>query len=72
MRYDYIEDVVARCAGCQKNRLRMLDYLEPVVRHLKVSNMRKCIGMDNLTVTPVDKNGDGHILVVVNHFSEHV
>ena len=60
--------MVGKCAKCQKNCLRMVDYLEPVVRHLKVPNMRKRIGIDNLTVTPVDKNGNGHILVVVNHF----
>ena len=49
-----------------------VDYLDPGVRHLKVPNLRKCIGMDKLTVTPVDKNGNGHIFVVVNHFYKHV
>ena len=72
MRYDYIKVMVARCARCQKNWLRMVDYLEPFVRHLMVPNLRKRIGMDNLTVTPVDKNGNMHILMVVNHFSKHV
>ena len=72
MRYDYIEEMVTKCANCQKNRRRMVDYLEPIVRHLKVPNLRKRIGIDNLTVTPVDKNGNGHILVIVNHFSKHV
>ena len=28
--------------------------------------------MDNITVTPVDKNGNGHILVIVTYFSKHV
>ena len=47
-------------------------YGKPVVRHLKVTNLRKHIGMDNLTVTPVDKNGNSHILVIANNFSKHV
>ena len=64
--------MVSRCAGCLKNRLRIVDYLVPVVRHLKVPNLRKRIGLDNLMVTPVDKNGNNHILVVVNHFSTNV
>ena len=54
MRCDYIEEMVSRCAGCQKNRLRMVGYLKPMLRHLKVPNLRKRIDMDNLTVTPVD------------------
>ena len=72
MRYDFIEDMVSKCANCQKNRVRMVDYLEPVVRHLKVPHLRKRIGMDNLTITPVDKNGNNHLLVIVNHYSKHV
>ena len=55
-----------------KNRLRMVDYLEPVVRHLKVPYLRKRIGMDNLSITPVDKNGNSHLLVIVNHYAKHV
>ena len=27
MRYDYIEEMVSRCAGCHKKLLRMVDYL---------------------------------------------
>ena len=42
---------------------------ELVVRHLKVPNLKKRIVMDNLIVTPVDMNGNDHILMIVNHFS---
>ena len=72
MRYDYIEEMVGKCAGCKKNRIQMVEYLEPVVRHLKLPNLRKHIGIDNLMVTPVDKNGKDHLLVEVSHFSKHV
>ena len=47
----------------------MVDYLEPVVRYLKLQNLKKHIGMGNLKVTRVDKNGNENIMVVVNHFS---
>ena len=41
-----------------ENRLRMVDYLEPLVHHLKVPTLRKRIGINILKVT-------------VNHFSNH-
>ena len=69
---DYIQKMVAKCAHCQKNRLRMIDYLKPVVCHLKILNLRKRIGIDIFTVTPEDKTGNGHILVVVKAFLKHV
>ena len=72
MRYDNIKEIVSRCAGCQINCLRMVGYLDPVVRQLKVPNLRKRIGMEKLPVRPVDKNGNSHILVMVNHLSKHV
>ena len=72
MREDCVKSMVSRCAYCQKNRLCMLHDLEPIVRNLKVLNLKKRIGVHNLSVTPVDKNGNGHIFVVFNHFSKHV
>ena len=65
MRYDFIEDMVGKCAKCQKNRIRMTDYLEPIVRHIKVPYLRKRISIDNLTITPIDKFGNDHLLVVI-------
>ena len=47
--YDYIEEIVSWCAGCQKNWLGIVDYPEPVVRHLKGPNIRKRFGIDKLT-----------------------
>ena len=61
MRYDHIEEMVSGCAECKKNRLRMVGYLEQVVHQLKVPNLSKRICMENLIVTPVDKNGNRHI-----------
>ena len=50
----------------------MVDYLKPVVRHLKVRNLRKLFGMGNLSITPVDKNGNSRLLGIVNHYAKHV
>ena len=72
VRYDQIEDMVARCGICQKDRLRMTNYIEPVVRHLKPEHARKACGIDNLTVTPKDELGNEHIIVVTCHFTKHV
>ena len=72
MRCDYIKEKVGKCANCQENRLCMADYLEHIVRHFKVPNLRKRIGIDNLAVTQIDKNGYGQILVVVNHFCKQL
>ena len=72
MRYDVIEDMVGKCANCQENRIRMTDYLEPIVRHIKVPYLCKRISIDNLTVTPRDKYGNDYLLVVVAEYPEFV
>ena len=72
VRYDQIEDMIMRCPICQKDRLRVMDRIEPVVRHLKPPHARSRVGEDNLTVTPVDANGNGHLVVIVCHFTKYV
>jgi hypothetical protein len=62
IRYDQLEDMVGRCAICQKDRLRMVDYIEPVNRHLKPTHARSRVGVDNLTVTPEDEFGRSHLI----------
>ena len=64
--------MVGKCANCQKNRIRMTDYLEPIVRHIKVPYLRKRISIDNLTITPRDKFGNDHLLVVVAEYPKFV
>lgn len=65
--YRVVEDFISRCAICQKDRLGMYDALTPVYRTLKHGNKRKSVGVDTLTVTPVDKYGNQYINVVVVH-----
>ena len=70
--YLWIADHVAACPICQKDRLLMSDYIEPVIRHLKPTHRRQRVGVDNLTVTPKDAAGNGHLIVIVDHFSKYM
>jgi len=70
--YRMISELVATCAVCQKDRLGMLDVIAPVIRHLKQTNKRAMIGLDSLTITPVDKDGNCLLTVIVNFFTKHV
>jgi RNase H-like domain found in reverse transcriptase len=65
-----VSDMVASCPTCQKIRLGMVLDIPPLVRHLKPPHMRSRIGVDTLTVTPRDKQGNYLIVVVVEHFSK--
>lgn len=69
--YRVVADFVATCPTCQKDRLGMTDSLPPLVRHLKLPHHRKRIGVDTLTITPADINGNDTLTVVVNQFSHH-
>ena len=70
--YAVVADFVATCAICQKDRLGMTDTITPTVRHLKPAHANSRIGMDLLTVTPTDKQGNTYIHVISNHFTHHI
>ena len=70
--YAIVKDYVASCKVCQKERLGMTSTISPTIRHLKPDHARSRIGMDLLTVTPVDKNGNQYIHVIGNHFTHHI
>lgn len=70
--YRVVEEFVAACPTCQKDRLGMTEALQPVYRSLKPSHKRKMVGVDTLTVTPPDKWGNQYINVVVVHATKLV
>jgi hypothetical protein len=70
--YRRVTDFVSECPICQKDRLGMGDALVPLVRHLKVPTTRSRIGIDTLTVTPVDIHGNQYLTVIVNQFTKLV
>ena len=70
--YKIVADFVATCPVCQKERLGLVDQLMPLIRHLKPPHKRSIVGVDNLTITPVDHNGNGNVLAFVNLFTKHL
>jgi len=67
-----VEEFVASCPICQKDRLRMNDSIQPINRHLKPPHTRSIIGVDTLTVTPTDNFGNTYLIVVINLFTKLV
>jgi hypothetical protein len=60
-----IEEMVADCGVCQKDRLGMSTALKPIYRTLKTESKRKRVGVDGLRITPADKNGNSYATVIV-------
>ena len=46
----------------------MTDTIKPAIWHIKPPR----VGVDQLTVTPTDKQGNNGLIVVVEHFTKHV
>jgi hypothetical protein len=65
-----IEDKVAECTTCQIARLGMGYKLPDENLRLKPDNYRQRIGVDTLTITPVDKHGNSCVICIVDHFSK--
>ena len=56
----------------QKDRLGMDVYVEPIYHHLKKPSPRGAVGVDLLTVTPVDEAGNTCLIVVVVFYTKYV
>jgi hypothetical protein len=71
VRFSDVDNFIRNCPICQKTRLLPgpWDVLPPVIRHLKVPHARHMLAVDILSVTPVDENGYGYIVVIVNMFT---
>jgi RNase H-like domain found in reverse transcriptase/Reverse transcriptase (RNA-dependent DNA polymerase)/Integrase zinc binding domain len=70
--YKVVADFIQRCSICQKERLGMQHSLKPIYRHLKPLHKRSTIGIDDLTITPADKYGNSHLIVIVIHYTRLV
>jgi hypothetical protein len=68
--YRLINDFVNSCPICQKDRLRQLDNIQPVTRHLHQDRPHRTVGIDHLTITPEDKNGNKVAIVIVDLFDK--
>jgi hypothetical protein len=70
--YRVVQEFVAKCPVCQKDRLGMVDTLEPIILHLKPDHRRSKIGFDTLVITPPDKDGYCVITVIVVFYTKLV
>jgi hypothetical protein len=69
--YEFVVEFVKNCPNYQKNRLDMADGIEPLVKHLKPEHHRQSIGIDHLSISPVDRFGNEYLTVIVDFFSKH-
>ena len=67
-----VQDFVENCANCQKTRQERKHRLIKIKRSLKPPELRTAIGIDAVKVTPTGKEGETHIIVVLNLFAKHV
>ena len=70
--YRWLEEMIMKCRTCQKYRTSFGDYVEPIYSHLKPAHPRARVGFDGLTVTPPDKYGNTHLIVVVDFYTKYV
>ena len=68
--YKFVSDFVSTCPTCQKDRLGMSDALQPIARHLKPPHARALVGVDTLSMSPTDDDGNNIITIVVNMFTK--
>lgn len=66
-----IQRMVEECPRCQKDRLVISGDIKPIVRTLIPEHHRTRIGIDALTITPEDENGNCMALVVVEQKTKH-
>jgi hypothetical protein len=50
----------------------MAYHLKYIIRHIKPQHQCSRIGVDRLTVTPADKDGNTTLIVIVEHFTKFV
>ena len=64
-----VSEYVRNCAMCQKTRDTGIKGLPSATLTLKKGEYRKTVGIDHLTVTPPDKDGNKCVILIVEHFS---
>jgi len=70
--YKKVADFCFDCPRCQKDKKVWVKDIQPVVRTVIPDGFRSRLGIDTLTVTPVDEDGNCLAIVIVNLKSKHV
>ena len=61
-----VADYVAECPVCHKIRHTMNNKFTSIVRTNNVDHHRKRIGLDGVTITPMDKHGMCYVYLIVD------
>ena len=64
-----VRNWVRECPMCQKLRQTGITSLEPITLSLKPEKYRSAVGVDHVTVTPADDQGNTCVILVVEHYS---
>jgi len=70
--FRWVAEWISKCPVCQKDRLGMENYLEPMYRHIKQERSQKAVGVDRLTVIPADAEGNTCLIVIVEFLTKYV
>lgn len=66
-----IQDFIAECPVCQKERLQQVASIPSVVKTLHVDHAHSTVGVDTLEIV-LDSLGNQYLLVMVNFFTKYV
>jgi len=69
IKIEAVRQFVRECPMCQKMRDTGISGLKPQTLTLKPLTYRKAVGIDHVTVTPMDRNGNKCVILIVEHFS---
>jgi hypothetical protein len=67
-----VQEWVADCPRCQKDRLKMTADIQPVIRTVIPPTFRSRLGVDILKITPPDADGYTDLVVSVDLKTKHV
>ena len=70
--YRWIQMKVEECTQCQIFRDAFRTYIEKINTHLKPPHPRARVGFDGLSITPPDKDGNTHLVVIVDFYKKYV
>ena len=63
-----VAEFIMNCPRCQKDRHGMTNNIKPLTLHLKPPHQRARIGVDRLTITPADEDGNCNLIVIVEFY----
>lgn len=69
IRIQQVRDYVKECPTCQKTRETGIKGLPARTLSLKPATYRYTVGVDHVSITPEDRNGNKAVILIVEHFA---